>query len=516
MTLEAPVTQTAHSSPAGRMSADRAAGVLLATACGDALGAGYEFDPPMPADAPVDMIGGGLGPFAPGEWTDDTSMTVAVARAAASGLDLRTADGLDVVADGFLTWFAGGPKDVGNQTRAVLASARTGGAAQMTAAARARYVAHPHSSAGNGGLMRTAAVALGHLADPGAVVQAATAVNDLTHADPVSAEACVIWSLAIRHAVLHGTFDGVRLALGHLPAERAAWWADRLAEAEEQDPASFRNNGWVVHALQGAWSAISRTPIPADDPAAGTHPAQHLRHALEAVVRGGGDTDTVAAIAGGLLGARWGASAVPAAWRRQVFGWPGYTARDLQRLAITAARRSVGKTPDDSAGWPTTPVMPYATWPGAATLVTHPHDDGVLLGGFRAVTQPPAGVSAVVSLCRLGWAQWPAPGVTERDHITVWLADDGPEHNPHLDHVLRDAADAVAALRAEGKTVLLHCVAAQSRTPTIATLYAALHLGIDARDAVRDVVLALPDAAPNRHFQAAIRRLTTPPPIAHA
>ena len=28
--------------------ADRAAGVLLATACGDALGAGYEFGPPLP------------------------------------------------------------------------------------------------------------------------------------------------------------------------------------------------------------------------------------------------------------------------------------------------------------------------------------------------------------------------------------------------------------------------------------------------------------------------------------
>jgi len=51
---------------------DRAAGVLLATAAGDALGAGYEFNAPMPADRPVGMIGGGLGPFAPGEWTDDT------------------------------------------------------------------------------------------------------------------------------------------------------------------------------------------------------------------------------------------------------------------------------------------------------------------------------------------------------------------------------------------------------------------------------------------------------------
>ena len=44
---------------------DRACGALLATAAGDALGAGYEFDPPMAADAAVDMIGGGLGAFRP-------------------------------------------------------------------------------------------------------------------------------------------------------------------------------------------------------------------------------------------------------------------------------------------------------------------------------------------------------------------------------------------------------------------------------------------------------------------
>ena len=64
---------------------DRACGVLLGAAAGDALGAGYEFGPPLAPDAPVDMIGGGLGPFKPGEWTDDTSMAIAIAEIAATG-----------------------------------------------------------------------------------------------------------------------------------------------------------------------------------------------------------------------------------------------------------------------------------------------------------------------------------------------------------------------------------------------------------------------------------------------
>ena len=63
-------------------------------------------------------------------------------------------------------------------------------------------------------------------------------------------------------------------------------------------------------------------------------PGQHMQHALEAAVRGGYDTDTVAAIAGGPLGAVWGASAVPLEWQRIVHGWPGIRAQDLIRLGL--------------------------------------------------------------------------------------------------------------------------------------------------------------------------------------
>lgn len=44
---------------------DRAHGVLLATAAGDALGAGYEFGPPLPPETPVTMTGGGPFRWAP-------------------------------------------------------------------------------------------------------------------------------------------------------------------------------------------------------------------------------------------------------------------------------------------------------------------------------------------------------------------------------------------------------------------------------------------------------------------
>jgi ADP-ribosyl-[dinitrogen reductase] hydrolase len=93
-------------------------------------------------------------------------------------------------------------------------------------------------------------------------------------------------------------------------------------------------------------------------------------------------------------------------------------------------------------------------------------------------------------------------------HVEVWLIDE-PERdrNPHLDFVLSDAAAAVASLRAEGKTVLPHCVQAQSRTPTVAALYGARLTGSTPTDALADIVQVLPKASPNSGLRAALMRL---------
>ncbi|MER3388201.1 MAG: hypothetical protein RIC81_01255 [Microcella pacifica] len=94
--------------------------------------------------------------------------------------------------------------------------------------------------------------------------------------------------------------------------------------------------------------------------------------------------------------------------------------------------------------------------------------------------------------------------------MEVWLIDDPkPELNRNLDLVLRDAADAVAAFRAEGKTVLLHCVQAQSRTPSVAALYAALHRGVPVERALAEVVEALPAADPQPFLVDAVRRIAS-------
>lgn len=465
---------------------DRACGTVLASAAGDALGAPYEFDLAKPGNDGPQMIGGVLGDFEPGEWTDDTTMAWCVLDAAAAHGTLLETAALDEVACNFKDWVQVGPKDIGNQTGTVIRNAEPT-AASMTATAAELHARTGHT-AGNGSLMRTGPVPLPHLHDADAVVAAAAAVSDLTHADPRAQQACVLWSLAIRHAILHGEFD-VRSGLAHLDPSDATYWSERIDEAEAGPPERFRPNGWTVTALQAAWSTIVHTPATG---------CEHLQTALARAIGIGHDTDTVAAIAGALLGARWGASAVPARWRRILHGYPGISGEHLVERAHLATSLPNGY------GWPGTTYIDYSDR-ATGISVRHPHDAGVWLGDALTVSHPPSDVTAVVSLCLLGSEQVPS-GL---EHVPFRLLD-APDaaSNPNLDFVLADAARTVAALRDEGQVVLLHCAAARSRTPSVAAAYSMLR-GVPRDTAVADVQRALPTSNPNPAFVAALKRLAS-------
>ena len=253
----------------------------------------------------------------------------------------------------------------------------------------------------------------------------------------------------------------------------------------------------MVEAFQGAWSAIHFT-------SSSFGPA-HLGAALEEAVRGGRDTDTVAAIAGGLLGAAYGYTAVPFEWRRRLHGWPGLRARDLMMLGMELGRGE-GRRPNS---WPRAEHHDYSKWSRTGALVQHPHDDGVWLGGVGSLGRmAELGIDAMVSLCRLGTSD--VPGVPPEDHAMFWVIDSPVEHdNAHTTFVLRDAAAAVERYRAEGKTVLLHCVRAESRTPTVAALYGAGVAGVSPLLALEDVRRVPPGANPNPPFHRQLKEAAT-------
>ncbi|SNU02093.1 ADP-ribosylglycohydrolase [Ruaniaceae bacterium KH17] len=346
---------------------DRAIGAVVGSAVGDALGAGYEFTYPA-EDLIPEMIGGGLGNFAPGEWTDDTAQAAAILRVAATGADLRTPAALDAIAQGFMDWFEGDPPDVGNQTRAVFNKLGPAPSAKEMSAAAKEIHDLTGRSAGNGALMRTGPVALAYLGDSAGLVEVARLVSQLTHYQREGWEAAAVWCLMIRHAVLKGEqpmFDDVA---PWVPSPE--YWRAVLEEAESKPPSAFTQNAWSVGALQAAWSAISHSrglserseskpetkPSETEDSRGlGERREESERGAtseptpfeltLHTAIRIGHDTDTVAAIAGALAGAVWGAAAVPERWLAPLHGWPGLNAEDLKDLTtrtVLFRRRSEG------------------------------------------------------------------------------------------------------------------------------------------------------------------------------
>lgn len=311
---------------------DRARGTVIGSATGDALGAGYEFTKPNFSNSEPAMIGGGLGPFAPGEWTDDTSMLFAILEVAALEHRLHTPEQLTQVARNFRHWYETRPPDIGIQTSRVLAAAGMDPTGESMTAAAAEVTERLSRASGNGSLMRTAPVGLPYLDDPATAAEAAKAISALTHPDERAQEACVLWTLAIVHAINEGEFD-LRSQIDYLPAASRMFWVVTINDAELNAPATFTPNGYVVAALQAAWSAITATADAKD----GT---THFRNAMRVAIGIGHDTDTVAAIAGALLGARWGAAAIPREWTEMLHGYPEMTGDDIAELAELASKSS--------------------------------------------------------------------------------------------------------------------------------------------------------------------------------
>jgi ADP-ribosylglycohydrolase len=141
----------------------------------------------------------------------------------------------------------------------------------------------------------------------------------LTHPHPVCGDATAAFVVAIAHGVATG--EGAE----SMYARAIEWAAARarggavlatLRAAADRPPADYvTNQGWVLIALQNAFHQLLRAP--------------DLEEGVVRTVMAGGDTDTNAAIAGALLGAAYGRTAVPAAWRdavvscRPIEGLPG-------------------------------------------------------------------------------------------------------------------------------------------------------------------------------------------------
>lgn len=288
---------------------DHALGALLGSACGDALGAPFEFGPPNQysqrfpravLDGTGEMIGGGSFGWEPGEFTDDTQMAIALGE---SLVENRRVNPEDLWAR-WRAWVAEA-RDVGSTTRSSLHHADWREAAESAHMSLGQ-------SAGNGALMRVTPVALAcaRLA-PGLAtritMQAAVDQGALTHHDPAAAWGAAIGAEGTRRIIIGGaSYDDVDEALDYVPEGVGSFFATLISPRWEPGADSVPGNGSVWGCLaQAAWAV--RTTKSFED-------------AMATAIDLGGDTDTVACVAGAFAGATYGLEAIPARWLAAVHG----------------------------------------------------------------------------------------------------------------------------------------------------------------------------------------------------
>jgi poly(ADP-ribose) glycohydrolase ARH3 len=290
------------------MDADRARGALLGTFVGDALGMPFEGAAPDALPERPEMEEARLGR---GTYTDDTQMMIALAESlvACGAVDE------DHLAGAFLAAYEP-ERGYGAGTRAVLRLLSAGVPAREAAA----RVFDGRGSLGNGAAMRVAPVAVRFAVDKGRLLEQAERSARVTHAHLLGVDGARVQAAAIGAALrgedvlvaaresaltaeLRHRVDAVETLLGE------ASNADTLSPGKQpsQRPVSLAR---AVELLGNGSAAMESVPTAIY--AALAH--DHFEEAVAFAVSCGGDTDTIAAMAGAIAGARDGASAIPARW----------------------------------------------------------------------------------------------------------------------------------------------------------------------------------------------------------
>jgi len=287
-------------------SSDPASAILFGLALGDALGWPVEFlDRPL-----IRARYGRLGIVAPPDpalYTDDTQMTAAVAEALVEAGDQDLDAVMAAVARNFITW----KNNPITATRAPGATCIRGvNALELGAPWREAGV---KDSKGCGACMRVAPIGYFYQPELEKLTQTARGQGWLTHRHPASDAACLGAAHLVKLALdrvaprdfpdqLRALTEGVSKEFDAILArvEHVRDWTDEEAALNYVGPT--RGGGWIAEEAVGmALYCVLRRP-------------NDYRAAITLAANISGDSDTVACITGGILGARLGISAIPADW----------------------------------------------------------------------------------------------------------------------------------------------------------------------------------------------------------
>ena len=279
---------------------DKLKGVLFGQAIGDALGLGTEF---MTKEEVHKYYPDGLNDYSQiiqdyhrlrwkrGDWTDDTEMMLCIVKSIIENKEVNLTD----IAQNFKRWFLQGPMGIGRHTYKVLSIRDYVEKPQQVA--ELVWLMSGKKNASNGAIMRTSVVGL----LKSDVERYAADISRLTHADPQCVGSSVIVSLVIHSLVYRDELLPLEelIEIGKRYDERIESFLE-MVQADDLKCLELdkeEDRGYTLKTMAaGLWCVYH---------------ARSFEEGLLAIVNEGGDADTNGAVAGSLLGAKYGYKAIP-------------------------------------------------------------------------------------------------------------------------------------------------------------------------------------------------------------
>lgn len=279
---------------------------------GDALGVPFEFSTRnmMKENPATDMVGYGTYNQPPGTWSDDTSMMLCVLENIIDDGNIHSLTSL------FLKWYKedyytphGELFDVGINTSESLQRAMIGVKPSLCGG-------DDEFSAGNGSLMRSLPYAF--VEDINKSVFNMTRENRITHRNSICSYSCIFYVKMMR-ALLEGK-DKTSAVMQAVDFLRHGW---RISDRDDIDSdtivyfkrlfnsgfisleeSEVKSTGYVINTLEAVvWCFLN---------------TKNYEDAVLKAVNLGGDTDTIAALTGGLAGLYYGYDSIPEKWLNQI------------------------------------------------------------------------------------------------------------------------------------------------------------------------------------------------------
>ncbi|BCS23220.1 ADP-ribosylglycohydrolase family protein [Aspergillus puulaauensis] len=300
--------------------ASRIKGSIFGVAVVDALGGPVEFHARGSFEPVTDFQHNATFGVPPGTWTDDTSMTLCLAK---SLIDSKGQFVAQAAIRNYIEWHENGYLsatdncfDVGIGTTRALKIWKTyfeqspgvkkddpvgheGGQPAIDKALKREY------SCGNGSLMRISPIGLVYFRDMDEALYNAAASSNATHPYPTCAECCVIYTKLIVRALNGASKEDlaqevVSTEFKDTKLKQQLSRYTSLQDWQATDEDVIKSSGYVVSTLDAAlWSFFTTS----------TFESGALR-----AVNLGDDADTVGAVYGGLAGAFYGLGAIPSGW----------------------------------------------------------------------------------------------------------------------------------------------------------------------------------------------------------